>query len=240
MQTFDPHTTLNPKIWNLMDRSLDPKIRSALLNIAKDFKKFIDIEFSVADVVITGSQAGYNWTDLSDLDLHLVVDYSRISCDRELEELFNTKRHLYNNRYQIRVRDIPVELYVEDLAQPAQGPAYSLRLEKWLRYPTAIPQTISAATPAEVNDSVNTWSNIIQGAIKSKNAEILEKTQKLLKKYRVLGLKNAGEFGAANLTYKTLRNQELLAKLAKATDQAVTKKLSVPEQRYYNKNIKQH
>lgn len=219
------HDSLDPRLWDSSDQ-LKPGLRSALLAIAMDFKQYVDVEFTAVDVVITGSQAGYTYTEHSDLDLHIIVNYSEIDCDRELEELFDTKRHLYNHQRKITIHGIPVEIYVEDLNQPAQGPAYSLGLNRWLRPPES-PQKIPPIDSSKILAAVKMWHKIITHAIDSKDSEILKKTQKLLKNYRVLGLKKQGEFSTANLVYKTLRNQKILVKLAQASDLAQSRKLSV-------------
>lgn len=216
---------LNPKLWTA-NGQLKPGLAPALINIAKDFKKFVGIEFAAVDLVITGSQAGYNWGPQSDLDLHLIVDYGSIDCDRELAELFDTKRHIYNRRYDIRVYGIPVELYVEDLKEPAEGPAWSIPQARWLKQPK-ITDLQRQPSSGEIAAAVKMWSKIIDAAIASKRPKILKKTQELLRKYRQTGLKNAGEFSVANLAYKTLRNQEMLAKLAQATDAAHSRSFSV-------------
>ena len=118
---FEPHDELNPKIWQ--GDTLMPTVESALIKIARDFKKFIDVPFDVVDVRVTGGQVSYFYTEHSDLDLHLVADFSSVSCDREAAELFDAKRLLYKAKYDITVHGIPVELYVEDLDHPAVSAA---------------------------------------------------------------------------------------------------------------------
>ena len=73
---FEPHQQLNPKIWQ--GNRLLPDVESALIKIAQDFKKFIDVPFDVVDVRITGGQVSYFYTEKSDLDLHLIADMLNI------------------------------------------------------------------------------------------------------------------------------------------------------------------
>ena len=73
---FEPHDKLNPALWQGED--LLPDVKSALVKIAEDFKKYIDIPFDVEDLVITGGQVSYYYTKHSDLDLHLVVDFDSV------------------------------------------------------------------------------------------------------------------------------------------------------------------
>lgn len=221
---FEQHDELNPLLWDGV--SLRPEVRQALLKIAQDFRSYVGLDFPLVDVVLTGSQASYWYTGYSDLDLHLIVNYSELSCDRELDELFDTKRHLYNRDHNITIRRIPVELYVENLAEPAHGAAYSLSLNRWIRAPQQQRTTITV-DEQEILRMTELWAKIIDRAIQSKDLKIQEKTQKLLKKYRVLGLKKTGEFGVANLVYKTLRNSKRLEKLSAAIDHAQDQKLSL-------------
>lgn len=220
---FKENQELNPKLWE--GEVLRPEVRRALLKIASNFKKYIDIEFSLVDIVVTGSQTGYYYTKYSDLDLHLIVNYREVECDRELDELFDTKRHLYNRDHNITIYGIPVEVYVEDAADPGAGPAWSLGLNRWLRPPQSHgPKRIDLE---KIQKETRMWVKIIDRAIESKDVKILEKTQKLLKKYRVLGLKKTGEFGVANLVYKTLRNSKILEKLSDQIERAQDHALSL-------------
>jgi hypothetical protein len=86
---INQNAQLNPKLWK--DNDLLPDVKKALIKIAEDFKKYIDIPFEVEDVTITGGQVSYYYTDHSDLDLHLIVDFDSVDCDREAAELFDTR-----------------------------------------------------------------------------------------------------------------------------------------------------
>ena len=72
---YTTQSTLNPKLWH--DDHLKPKLREKFLKIAKAFTDFLlpIIDVDVRDVTLTGSNANYNWTDKSDIDLHIVIDF---------------------------------------------------------------------------------------------------------------------------------------------------------------------
>ena len=123
--------TLNPKIWQ--DGRVRPEVRAALLKIAQDFEQFIDVPIQVEDIIIAGAQANLTYSEYSDLDLHLVVDYSTVDCAREAAELFDSKRLLFKEKHRIEIRGIPVEPGVEDLRNPTVSAAYSLIKNQWLR-----------------------------------------------------------------------------------------------------------
>lgn len=223
------HTELDPRLWDGTD--LRPEVRLALLRIAQDFKEYVgnnndSVEFDIVDVVITGSQAGYYYTQHSDLDLHLVVNYDVIECDRELEELFDTKRLLYKRDHHITIRGIPVEMYVEDLDEPARGPRYSIGLNQWITHPKK--NQAQRIDHSEIAKMTEVWAMLIERSLEAKNPKIAKKTLELLRKYRQMGLKSTGEFGTANLVYKTLRNNKTLETLADFVDRAHDNSLSIP------------
>ena len=219
---FEPHTQLNPKLWKGED--LRPDIESALIKIAKDFKKFIDVPFDVVDVRITGGQVSYFYTEHSDLDLHLIADFSSVECDREASELFDAKRLLYKAKYDITANGIPVELYVEDLDHPAVSASYSIMKRAWIKQPEL---DVGPFDIDKIEKLSKVWSTVIENSLASKDVETAKKTMNLLRKFRHLGLKTGGEYSTANLVYKTLRNSDLIKKLQNFIDQEHDRNLSI-------------
>ena len=69
--------TLQPTFW--LNNSLNPRISERLTEIATNFFNDLDLEGAeIEDITFTGSLANYNWTKYSDVDLHLLVDFSKI------------------------------------------------------------------------------------------------------------------------------------------------------------------
>jgi hypothetical protein len=219
---FEQHQTLNPYLWE--GDSLRPDIKSALIKIADDFKNFIEIPFTVEDVLITGGQVSYNYTKHSDLDLHLVVDFKKVSCDREAAELFDSKRHLYKQKYDIQIKGIPVELYVEDIDFPAVSSSYSIISDEWIKRPI---QNAGDVDTAKIEKIADQWQELIDLGMASKDVETGRKVLRSLRNFRKNGLKRDGEFGVANLVYKTLRNTQSLEKLTNFIDTEHSRSLSV-------------
>ena len=219
------NTVLNPKLWQGNDR-LKPEVRGALIRIAEDFKKFVDIEFTVVDVVITGSNVNYNYTSKSDIDLHLITDYGSIDCDREVAELFDTKRHLYAEQHDIEIFGIPVGLYVEDQDQPGvSAGSYSIIDDQWITKPARRQPEYDIE---EVEKMTSVWTTVLKHAMQSGDLQVCRNTLQLLRKYRQLGLEQPqGEFSTANLVYKVLRNNETLAGITALVDRLHDKNLSL-------------
>lgn len=219
---IEQHDTLNPLLWQ--DNNLLPEVKQKLLDIAKHFKKFVDIEFPVVDVVITGGQTGRYYTKQSDLDLHLITDFKQIECDQEVEELFDTKKMLYKKRYDITIKGIDVELYVEDISKPAIGGSYSIVKDQWLR-PSTEPK--SQVDKLAIEKQSQKLAQLIQKTISTGDLELLHKLKDNLGLYRRAGLAKQGEYGTANLVFKTLRNSGHIDQLRSAIKDLESKNLSL-------------
>ena len=76
-ESFRIQSELQPDLWN--GDKLDPEVRERLLEIAEDFMAGLDVEADIEDIRFTGSLANYNWSKYSDIDLHIVVDFSKIN-----------------------------------------------------------------------------------------------------------------------------------------------------------------
>jgi hypothetical protein len=219
---FEQHNELNPLLWQ--DEELRPEVKMALLKIAKDFVEYVEVPFEVKDLVLTGSQLGYYYTKHSDLDLHIIVDFNTVDCDREAAELFDTKRLLYKKQYDISIRGVPVEVYIEDSNFPAVSATYSLGDDGWRVKPDSQPQEIDTE---EIVRMSKIWSTVIGKAIESNDLETGRKVLKMLRNYRKLGLKHSGEYGIENLVYKTLRNSKIIEKLMKLIGDLHDQSLSI-------------
>ena len=217
------HNNLNPNLWDGEDLRTD--VRVALLKIAKEYYSFLDVQAPVLDVVVSGSQANYNYTKHSDLDLHLIMPYSKVQCDMEVGELFDTKRKLWKENHNITIRGVPVELYVEDVEEPAHSSTYSLVRGKWISQPT-IPDASSYDEP-EVQRLVEIWERVINAAVGTGKLALCEKVRDLLKAFRQAGLDKGGEYNAANLAFKSLRNDGLVGKLMSTIANLTDKQLSI-------------
>jgi len=219
---FEQHNELNPLLWQ--GEELRPEVKMALLKIAKDFVEYVEVPFEVKDLVLTGSQLGYYYTKHSDLDLHIIVDFDTVNCDREAAELFDTKRLLYKKQYDISIHGVPVEVYIEDSNFPAVSATYSLGKGGWKVKPNSQPEEIDSA---EIIRMSKIWSTVIGKAIESNDLETGRKVLKMLRNYRKLGLKQTGEYGIENLVYKTLRNSKIIEKLMKMIGDLHDQSLSI-------------
>jgi len=118
---------------------LDPAVRKRLLTIAMDFYDSLNIETLLKDIIVVGSNAGYNWSKYSDIDLHLLMDFSEINDDTDLlKNYFSAKKITWSSQHNITIRGYEVELYVQSTDdQDASDGVYSLVKNEWLQIPKA-------------------------------------------------------------------------------------------------------
>jgi len=209
---IDQHDTLNPKIWT-EDRTMHPEVQVALFRIAKEFFEFLEFDAPLVDVQVTGSQANYNYSIHSDLDLHLIVPYSEVECDQPVADLFDTKRKLWKQRHTITVHGVPVEVYVEDTAKQTQGAAYSIMKDQWLRKPN---RAESEVQDDELIRDVQIWLERLNTVVQTRDLDQLEEYKTQLSQYRKDALARNGEWAHENLVYKTLRNLGVISDLMQA------------------------
>ena len=221
---YHPH--LNPVAWS--NSQLRDNIKHQLLTIADQFIEFLNLpNLPIKDIVLTGSNANYNWTQYSDFDVHVIVDYTKVSDSDVALELFNTKKELWKMSHNISIKNHDVELYVEDTATPpvSQG-VYSLVDAEWLRQPSYNKPAIDdAAIEAKVLDLMISIDSILDSD--SDNVELLTKLIEKIRKMRKSGLAENGEFSVENLAFKIIRNEGYLSKLYTARREAVDRSLTI-------------
>jgi hypothetical protein len=216
------HNQLNPKLWE-GDR-LIPEIRHKLLIIAKHFAEYLNVEnLNLKDITISGSNASYGYSDSSDLDLHLIA----VVDNPEKAELYDAKKNVYNSRYDITIKDIDVELYVQDSKQTHHSSGiYSILKNEWISEPKP---GAPKATAKEVKSKARNYSAKINQALKANDLEKAKATMASIRKLRQAGLEQGGEHSVENLAFKLLRARGQIDKLRKYIDKLESASLSIGE-----------
>jgi len=215
---------LNSKLWS--DDQLIPQVRHALLRIAKHFAEFLKVDqLNLKDITISGSNAAYGYSDASDLDLHLVV---AIPQDHpELVQLYDAKKNQYNASYELKIKGIAVELYVQDHRQQHYSAGiYSVLHNKWLVKPKREEVQV---THKEIKNKARNYAGKINIALKSKDLNKARATMDDLKRLRQAGLERNGEFSVENLAFKLLRARGQVDKLRKLIHKLESAGLSLGE-----------
>jgi hypothetical protein len=220
------HKELNPKLWS--KGKLKPVIRAQLLKIAKPFIEYIDIgKLNLTDVTISGSNAGYTYSRNSDLDLHLIV---KIPNDKKqlLKQLFDAKKNQYNFQHDIKIKNIDVEVYVQDSAQPhTSAGIYSVLDDNWLKIPETVTDTVNRQ---DVKQKYKQFLGKIRSALRSNNLDAVKKTSDDIKKLRQLGLERDGELSTENVVFKILRAKGYLEHLRNHISKLKADELSLERQ----------
>ncbi len=138
VKPFKVKDKLNPDFFN-EEGQLDSQIRMRLLDIADDFVKSLEVKWvKPSDIVLTGSIANYNWSKYSDVDIHIIYNFSDVYNKTDfVKDYFNSKRDIWNETHEgLTIKDFPVEISVEDKSNPANSTGvYSLEKNKWVKEP---------------------------------------------------------------------------------------------------------
>jgi predicted nucleotidyltransferase len=233
IKSFFSKDTLNPKVWN-EDDSLNSEVRDKLIEIAAEFINFISVPILVDDIIFTGSLANYNWSEYSDIDLHIVADFSQF--DEELlelyQELFKVKKTIFNSDHDIKIFGYEVELYIQNSSESHFSTGvYSVLNDEWIEKPKKEDNKIDTEI---LKEKINHWMSTIDTVLNNSSLENIEESKEYLKKikdkikkYRSSGLKKEGEYSYENLVFKYLRRNGYLDRLFEFEKKLTDRELSL-------------
>ena len=207
-EAYEVHDTLNPKLFDLDTNKLKPEVLQKLNEIFEEFLKQIDpLTLSVADVQFVGSNAGYNYNDNSDIDLHLIVNFDLNYIDNELlQSIYNDKKNDFNKKYDLELYNIPVEVYIEDIkSMNASSGVYSILKNEWVKEPEPIEYDVP-----DYSKEADEAKKKVNEVLKSGDPQLIEDTINGIYMARKAGLSTEGEMSIGNLVFKELRNLGLL------------------------------
>lgn len=225
---------LNKKIWDENEELLDD-VREAVECITETFKEEVKnygINLRVVDTYLLGSNAGYNYNNNSDLDVHIVIDKKKEECNKKhLRAICDMAKKIFNDKYDVDINGVTVEVYVEfegEIANKSPN-MYSLK-EGWLkREPRPEEKDIDEEKVKSITDryikKVETCLKHL-GDNPDKAIERLERLIADIHELRHEGLK-VDEFDSKNLAYKDLRAKGYITKLKTELVKQRNKKMSV-------------
>lgn len=224
--------TLQPGFW--LNNSLDKKISAKLTAVANKFIDGLGLDdVDLGDVTFTGSLANYNWTKYSDIDLHLLVDFSKIDDNTELvREYFNAKTGLWNKMHNILIKNYEVEIYVQDINEEHHSTGvYSIMNDEWIAEPVRIePKINTDMVKRKIKSFVDMIERVEDQYYDKKFEDAYESAIKLagkIKKFRKAGLEDKGEYSNENLAFKYLRNKEFIKTLYDVRNRSYDKMMSL-------------
>ena len=232
--SLKPHKTLYPYFFDKNETMRFP-IRKRLLKIAKLFWKSLGLKIYPQDIVLTGSMANYNYSNDSDIDIHILVPFSKINQDVELVEKFMTaKKNEWNTLHNIKLLGHTVEIYVQNNEDDdlIAGGVYSIFYNVWLKHPDV----------PDVNLNYNKIRRYIFGILRAYREikklyelgrfdGLYGRIKNLVDKIyqmRQFGLERGGEFSSENMAFKMLRRDKVMDNLQQMQNMLYDKRLSVP------------
>ncbi len=225
---------LNRNIWTPDDK-LDPEVSENLLQIARDFYESLDLKAPILDITLTGSIANYNWTNKSDIDLHILIDYDAENEDIELVRKFLSQAKTnWNKNHEIMIKDHEVEVYVQDASEPHHSTGvYSVLQDEWIITPTQAEFEVSEDDIRKKNEYFTSAIGATRAVLKDGRFEEAygdaDRLADKLRNYRRSGLESGGEFSVENLVFKSLRNSGAIEELYDLKKVAYDAILSIDE-----------
>ena len=213
-----PRKILHPDVWDENDQ-LDDKVRKRLHKIAYEFYVFLGVAVPMTDVIFTGSLSNYNYSEMSDIDLHVLLDFSKISSNQDLvRDFLAAKKSVWNNKHNITISGHEVELYAQDKDEVHHSTGvYSILYDRWLIKPSQGSQSVNyGAVKIKANDLMSEIDAILR---QPNRMPKIEKMKEKIRRLRQCGLEEAGEYSVENLAFKILRRNGYMEKLYDAYDQ---------------------
>ena len=212
--------SLSEDLWT-RNEQLKPEILQAALNIAQEYFEDLKLDpnIKIQDIILTGSLASYNWSEMSDFDLHILIDFNKLQNNDLVEDYLRQKSRIWNLTHKILFKGFEVEIYVQDTNEPHYSAGeYSLMENRWLKRPVRSKinvdyQTVkekAARIMDEIDDAYDMFAEKDFLQAKQSGDAIMER----LKRYRKAGLESGGIYSVENLVFKVLRRNDYLEKLS--------------------------
>jgi predicted nucleotidyltransferase len=231
-ESFDIHNTLETRIWD--GEQLRPEIANKLMKIAQDFIDSFPIEIDIEDVRLTGSLANYNWSNYSDVDLHIIVDFLAVDENLALvKSFFDNARMRWNDKHRITIKGYDVEIYIEDFKETHKSSGiYSILNDEWIIKPSKHEGKIDFESARRKADDlefqVNIVSNLIQAGKYEAAVRNIDRLKQKIKTMRRAGLEGPQqEFSLENIAFKILRRDGILGYLSSLKTQAYDEMLNI-------------
>ena len=240
---LSPKGDLYPKFWHTETKKLNKNISVKLKQIAEAFVAGFEYPLKIKDIILTGSIANYNWTQYSDVDLHVLVDFSEIPDEymEAFRDYFDAKKQVWNKTHNISILGHEVELYIQDSNEPHYSTGvYSIANDKWSTEPVFTKQDIEYEEVSEKTeyfvDQINKVAELFAKQDFQKAKTGADNIRNKIKKYRQAGLEKDGEYSTENLVFKMLRNGGYLETLSNLKTQSVDQEMGIEEEIFQLQN----
>lgn len=219
LPSIDIKDSLNMNIWQSEER-LKPEITGRLIRIALDFLESLGLDQGIIkDITLTGSLANYNWTEFSDIDLHIIAEFRYVDDNTDLvRDFFNAKKADWNKTHQIMIKNHEVEIYVQDVKEPhISTGVYSLLEDEWLTRPgRQVPKIDYESVKIKaksIMDQIDRVENLYSDGNYEASQNVADIIRNKIKRLRRCGLAEKGIYSTENIVFKTLRNNGYIKKI---------------------------
>lgn len=221
------NNVLNPKLWN-PDETIKPEVRETLLRIAQTFYHETELTAPIEEIYMLGSASNYNWGPSSDIDLHILINFSKLGLQKDLiRTLVDNLKANWNKNHDIRIHGHRVELYIQDVQQINRALGiFSILNNKWIKKPQKLNLQLDKNT---IQQKYNDMVVQIKRSIKSNNLEDLKRVLKSVYDMRETGLSKGGEFSVENIVFKLLRTRNHIDNLKLAVNKVYDQQNSLKE-----------
>ena len=213
LKEYHTHSELNPSIWQ--NGQLKSGLRDGFMKIAEKFYDFLEINTPILDVILIGSNANYNWTKYSDIDLHVVINYMEVGDNLHMvKNYLHLKKAVWNHNFPLKYKGIDIELYAQDINENLHSSVgiYSIAHDKWINRPNV---DLISIDDAMIQQKAAPFVYEIEN-LKQDHPNVEKRIRELLlrlRKLRQSGLEAEGEYSVENLAFKHLRNKGYISKL---------------------------
>lgn len=254
LSSFKKKSSLAPKIWD-DENTLNSRVRLRLLDIADDFWEFVNLSWvKPSGIIITGSICNFNWSEFSDIDLHLIVDFKEIDDKTEfVRDYLDSKKNDWNTTHsELKIYDFPIELYVQDVNDELDASGvYDIEENKWVVKPSensikpiGLNKFGIKDKAAEIMTIIDDMYNALHSTDDSHDIEVIGDDAKYLwkkvKDMRKKSLSRNGESGSGNIVYKYMRRVGYLDKLWRLSTIVYDKVNSINESKENKEILKEY
>jgi len=233
--SFEVQSDLNSEVWD--GDHLRPEIKERLREIAEEFIEKLDLpNVDIKDIILTGSLANYNWSDYSDLDVHIVIDFRDVADDERLvKKYFDAVRANWNRNHDIKLKGFEVELYVQDDDEKHTSTGvFSILNDEWVLKPSREQKEIDKLNIFKKARHVMRDIDKVEKHLDRKEYGVAlalgQVTKDKIKRMRQTGLQKGGIYSTENLAFKVLRRGGYMGKLLNAVGTAYDAQKSLAEQ----------
>jgi predicted nucleotidyltransferase len=225
----DPTLALDPTFFDASNNLL-PGPRKVMLDVlAEVFEKLKakGQSFEPTGMILTGSLVSVNYDAASDVDLHVLVDFSKFDDPELMSAFLSEFARNFNGKINLRNRNL--ELYFQDDSEPHVTPGiYDVKNDTWLMPPTGekIEKT-RAMKDAAANHlaRVEEFENEVKalGADTEQAKLLLCRMTKYFEGIRTMrknGIASDGLASVGNQTFKLLRRNGAIPLLSKLIEKA--------------------